>query len=77
MPDTFDDLQGMLDMLKTHPEHPEMLALQRSLLDVLKRAARQLPEVQALLTAARDVSESLRADDLSLRALRQAIKAFD
>lgn len=45
----------MLEQLKSRSEHPTVVAMQRQLADILMRAARQLPEVQALVAAARGV----------------------
>lgn len=81
-PDPFPEeaIRDWLEALKSRSESPEIIALQRQLLDLLYRAARQLPEVQALVKAARAVFEDDGVDDLDFstcEALQEALKHFD
>lgn len=70
-----DALRDWLEALQSKPETPEVIALQRDLLQLLQRTAKQLPEVQALVSAAR----ALDAGDLCERtwqALAEALTPF-
>lgn len=73
-----------LEALKSRSESPEVIALQRDLLALLQRAARQLPEVQALVLAAGELLNVLDEADKfgevsfdTMRALREALRPFD
>lgn len=69
-------LRDWLDALKSQSDHPEVIAIQRGLVDIIDRAARQLPEVEALVKAARAALEEdsgMYASD----ALAEALKPFE
>lgn len=73
-------LRDWVDALKSRSDHPEVIAIQRGLLDIIDRAARQLPEVRALVKAARvvvgnDEAEFYKRDDID--ALAEALKPFE
>lgn len=71
-----DALRDWLEALQSKSETPEVIALQRDLLALLQRAARQLPEVQALVRAARNIAPS-GCDADALVALLDALKPFE
>lgn len=77
-------IRDWLEALKSRSESPEIIALQRQLLDLLYRAAKQLPEVQALVLAAGELLNVLDTADKfgeisfeTARALREALRPFE
>lgn len=69
----------VLEELRQRSEHPAILEMQRELLALLRRAAREQPEVMTLVAAAREAVEVLHREHLHDVAgpLERAITALE
>jgi len=70
---------AFMERLKSRSEHPDIVEMQRQLLDLLKRAALETPAVRALIEAARDALEEVEGTVfyVPLRDALDALGAFD